>query len=42
MMKKTILTLLITLCPILAFASDYRYFESTDVNNVSSTNLEQS
>src|SRR5574344_656198 len=33
MMKKPILTLLITLCPILAFASDYRYFESTDVNN---------
>lgn len=33
MMKKTIITLLITLCPILAFASDYRYFESTDVNN---------
>ena len=32
-MKKTIITLLITLCPILAFASDYRYFESTDVNN---------
>ena len=33
MMKKTILTLLITLCPILAFASDYRYLESTKVNN---------
>ena len=32
-MKKTILTLLIPLCPILAFASDYRYFESTEVNN---------
>ena len=32
-MKKTILTLLITLCPILAFASDYRYLESTKVNN---------
>lgn len=33
MMKKTILTLLITLCPILAFASGYRHFESTEVNN---------
>ena len=32
-MKKTILILLITLCPILAFASDYRYLESTKVNN---------
>ena len=32
-MKKTILTLLITLCPILAFASGYRYLESTKVNN---------
>jgi hypothetical protein len=34
MMKKTILTLLITLCPILAFASDYTNLESTDVNNI--------
>lgn len=33
MMKKTILILLITLCPILAFASGYRHFESTEVNN---------
>lgn len=32
-MKKTILILLITLCPILAFASGYRHFESTEVNN---------
>ena len=32
-MKKTILTLLITLCPILSFANSYRYFESTEVNN---------
>ena len=34
MMKKTILTLLITLCPILAFASDYIYLGSSDVNNI--------
>ena len=33
-MKKTILTLLITLCPILAFASDYIYLGSSDVNNI--------
>ena len=33
MMKKTILTLLITLCPILTFASDYIYLESSDSNN---------
>ena len=33
-MKKTIITLLITLCPILAFASDYIYLESTDANNI--------
>ena len=39
-MKKTILTLLITLCPILAFASDYRYFESTDVNNATDKDSE--
>ena len=32
-MKKTILTLLITLCPILAFASDVTNLESTDANN---------
>ena len=40
MMKKTILTLLITLCPILAFASDYRYFESTVVNNATDKDSE--
>ena len=40
MMKKTILILLITLCPILAFASDYRYFESTDVNNATDKDSE--
>ena len=40
MMKKTILTLLITLCPILAFASDYRYFESTEVNNATDKDSE--
>lgn len=39
-MKKTILTLLITLCPILAFASDYRYFESTVVNNATDKDSE--
>ncbi len=33
MMKKTILTLLITLCPILVFASDVTNLESTDANN---------
>lgn len=33
MMKKTILSLLITLCPILTFASDYIYLESSDSNN---------
>ena len=32
-MKKTILSLLITLCPILTFASDYIYLESSDSNN---------
>lgn len=40
MMKKTIITLLITLCPILAFASDYRYFESTVVNNATDKDSE--
>ena len=40
MMKKTILTLLIPLCPILAFASDYRYFESTEVNNATDKDSE--
>ena len=40
MMKKTIITLLITLCPILAFASDYRYFESTEVNNATDKDSE--
>ena len=40
MMKKTILILLITLCPILAFASDYRYFESTVVNNATDKDSE--
>lgn len=40
MMKKTILTLLITLCPILAFASDYRHFESTEVNNATDKDSE--
>lgn len=39
-MKKTIITLLITLCPILAFASDYRYFESTVVNNATDKDSE--
>ena len=39
-MKKTILTLLITLCPILAFASDYRHFESTEVNNATDKDSE--
>ena len=39
-MKKTILTLLVTLCPILAFASDYRYFESTVVNNATDKDSE--
>ena len=39
-MKKTILTLLITLCPILAFASGYRYFESTVVNNATDKDSE--
>ena len=39
-MKKTILTLLIPLCPILAFASDYRYFESTVVNNATDKDSE--
>ena len=34
MMKKTILTLLITLCPILAFASDYIYLGSSGVNTI--------
>ncbi|BCS84152.1 MULTISPECIES: energy transducer TonB [Prevotella] len=33
MMKKTILSLLITLCPILTFASDYIYLESSDSDN---------
>ena len=33
-MKKTILTLLITLCPILAFASDYIYLGSSGVNTI--------
>lgn len=32
-MKKTILSLLITLCPILTFASDYIYLESSDSDN---------
>ena len=32
-MKKTIITLLITLCPILVFASDVTNLESTDANN---------
>ena len=40
MMKKTIITLLITLCPILAFASDYRHFESTEVNNATDKDSE--
>ena len=40
MMKKTILTLLIPLCPILAFASGYRYFESTVVNNATDKDSE--
>ncbi|MFW9608273.1 MAG: hypothetical protein ACMV14_07535, partial [Prevotella sp.] len=40
MMKKTIITLLITLCPILAFASYYRYFESTVVNNATDKDSE--
>ena len=34
MMKKTILTLLITLCPFLAFASDYIYLGSSGVNTI--------